>query len=117
MDDPDGVVTQGCFNMHPLDRAEDDGVASPIDPNFPGRYYLDPSCRAAETDQTLLPGAVAGDVATARYQLPPGVTCSRCILQMVYCEYIEMKMVRMHHLSPNLQAGIVERHAETIRLP
>lgn len=88
MDDPEGVVNQECFNMHPLDRAVDDGNASPIDPDFPGRYYLDPPCRSAETDQTLLPGAFAGDVTTARYQLPSGVTCSRCILQMVYCEFL-----------------------------
>ena len=86
MDDPDGVVTQGCFNMHPLDRAEDDGLASPIDPNHPGRYYLDPPCRASETDQTIVPGAEPGYVVTARYQLPSDVTCSRCIVQMVYCE-------------------------------
>ncbi|CAN0447871.1 unnamed protein product [Laminaria digitata] len=84
MTDPDGVVTQGCFNMHPLDRAEDDDSASRIDPNHVGRYFLDPTCRASETDQTMPEGAFAGDVATARYQLPEGLTCSRCILQMVY---------------------------------
>ena len=39
MDDPDGLPTQECFNKHPLDRAPDDGAASPIDPNYPGRYY------------------------------------------------------------------------------
>ncbi|CAN0553264.1 unnamed protein product, partial [Laminaria digitata] len=86
MTDPDGVVTQGCFNMHPLDRAEDDGSASRIDPNHVGRYFLDPSCRASETDQSMPAGAFSGDVATARYQLPEGLTCTRCILQMVYCE-------------------------------
>ena len=90
MDDPDGVVTQGCFNMHPLDRAEDDGVASPIDPNHPGRYYLDPPCREFETDQTIVPGAEPGYIVTARYQLPSGVTCARCIVQMVYCECVSI---------------------------
>ncbi|CAN0393687.1 unnamed protein product, partial [Ascophyllum nodosum] len=84
LDDPEGVVTQGCFNMHPLDRAEDDGDASPIDPLFPGRYFLDPSCRSGETDQTILPGAFPGNVVTARYQLPSGVTCSHCVVQMAY---------------------------------
>ncbi|CAN0394644.1 unnamed protein product, partial [Ectocarpus sp. 12 AP-2014] len=49
MDDPDGVPTQECFNMHPLTRADDDGDASPIDPNYPGRYYVDPECREGET--------------------------------------------------------------------
>eukprot|EP00904_Undaria_pinnatifida_P011979 jgi/Undpi1/7911/HiC_scaffold_24.g10383.m1 len=84
MTDPDGVVTQGCFNMHPLDRATDDGTASRIDPNHVGRYYLDPSCRASETDQSMPEGAFSGDVVTARYQLPDGLTCTRCIVQMVY---------------------------------
>ncbi|CAM9828982.1 unnamed protein product, partial [Hapterophycus canaliculatus] len=70
--------------MHPLDRAEDDGDASPIDPDHRGRYYVDPTCRAEETDQTKLPGAVYGDVVTARYKLPDGVTCDHCIVQMVY---------------------------------
>lgn len=36
LSDPDGPVTQGCFNMHPLDRAEDDGDA---------RQAVVPSCR------------------------------------------------------------------------
>lgn len=88
-DGPDSVVTQGCFNMHPLDRAADDGDASPIDPNHKGRYYLDPPCVAAERDQTLLPGAFPGDVVTARYQLPEGLTCEHCIVQMVYCELVQ----------------------------
>ena len=86
MTDPDGVVTQGCFNMHPLDRASDDDTASRIDPNHVGRYFLDPACRASETDQSMPDGAFSGDVVTARYQLPDGLTCSRCIVQMVYCE-------------------------------
>lgn len=87
----ESVVTQGCFNMHPLDRASDDGDASPIDPNHRGRYYVDPPCRAAETDQTMVPGAATGDVVTARYQLPDGLTCSRCIVQMVYCELLLLR--------------------------
>lgn len=72
--------------MHPLSRAIDDGDASPIDPAHKGRYYVDPSCVAAESDQTMAPGAFPGDVVTARYQLPHGLTCDRCIVQMVYCE-------------------------------
>ncbi|CAN0370430.1 unnamed protein product [Ascophyllum nodosum] len=70
--------------MHPLDRAEDNGDASPIDPHFPGRYFVDPTCRSGETDQTILSGAFPGDVITARYQLPSGVTCSHCVVQMVH---------------------------------
>lgn len=87
-DGPDGAVTQSCFNKYPLDRAADDDDASPIDPAFPGRYILDPPCRASETDQSLLDGAFPGDVATARYQLPSGLTCDRCVVQFVYCEYV-----------------------------
>lgn len=83
---PDSPVTQSCFNKYPLDRAADDGDASPIDPNHPGRYYVDPPCRAAETDQTKPAGTGSGDVVTARYQLPAGLTCERCTIQMVYCE-------------------------------
>ena len=33
MPNPDGVVTQDCFNMHPLDCASDDDILSRIDPN------------------------------------------------------------------------------------
>ncbi|CAN0016431.1 unnamed protein product, partial [Sphacelaria rigidula] len=83
-DGPDSPVTQSCFNRYPLDRAEDDGDASPIDPNHPGRYYVDPPCRAAETDQSKPDGTDSGHVVTARYQLPKGLTCERCIIQMVY---------------------------------
>lgn len=52
----------------------------------PGRYYVDPVCRADETDQEKVPGATSGHVITGRFNLPSGLTCSRCIVQMVYCE-------------------------------
>ncbi|CAM9543829.1 unnamed protein product [Ectocarpus sp. 8 AP-2014] len=80
----DSIVTQSCFNDYPLDRAVDDEFNGPIDPNYTGRFILDPPCRASETDQDLLEGAYPGDVATARYQLPEGVVCDRCVVQMVY---------------------------------
>ncbi|CAM9323844.1 unnamed protein product [Discosporangium mesarthrocarpum] len=87
LDDPDGPVTQSCLNQYPLDRAEDDKESSPIDPAHRGRYFLDPACRASETDQTLIPAEVyGGQVSTMRYKLPNDLTCSRCILQMIYCE-------------------------------
>lgn len=91
MDDPDGVVDQECFNKIPLDRAEGDDANSPIDPNYPGRYYVDPECRENETDQSKPEGAAGGYVIQARYQLPEGLTCDRCVLQMVYCELIIAK--------------------------
>ncbi|CAM9914038.1 unnamed protein product [Pylaiella littoralis] len=81
---PETTVIQSCFNKYPLDRAEDDEFNGPVDPNNRGRFILDPPCRATETDQEMLPGAFPGDVATARFQLPQGVTCDRCVVQMVY---------------------------------
>lgn len=85
--DPDGIPTQECFNKYPLNRAVDDGDASPIDTNYPGRYYVDPECRASETDQSKPEGAMEeAYVITARYQLPLDLSCDRCILQLVYCE-------------------------------
>eukprot|EP00903_Cladosiphon_okamuranus_P015678 g14476.t1 len=83
-DGPDSPVVQSCFNKHPLDRAADDEINQPIDPDHRGRFFLDPPCRASETNQDILPGAYAGDVATARFQLPAGVTCEHCVVQMVY---------------------------------
>eukprot|EP00903_Cladosiphon_okamuranus_P020682 g18991.t1 len=89
LDDPDGVPKQSCFNEYPLDRADDDDFNSPIDPNFPGRYYADPPCRGetGETDQTrpeLGPGLMKGTVNHMRYKLPDGLTCKHCILMMRY---------------------------------
>ncbi|CAB1100464.1 unnamed protein product [Ectocarpus sp. CCAP 1310/34] len=83
MDDPDGVPTQECFNRYPLTRAADDGNASPIDPNYPGRYYVDPECRAGETEQGSPEGAPKGYNIKMRYVLPD-IECDRCVLQMVY---------------------------------
>eukprot|EP00904_Undaria_pinnatifida_P014036 jgi/Undpi1/9763/HiC_scaffold_27.g12219.m1 len=83
-DGTDSAVTQECFNKHPLSRAADDADASPIDPNHPGRYFLDPPCRATETDQTKTDGANAGYVATGRFQLPDGLSCTHCTIQMIY---------------------------------
>lgn len=85
MADPDGLPTQECFNKHPLTRSPDDGGASPIDPNYPGRYYVDPECRAGETEQDE--NTVEGYNIKMRYDLPEDLECDHCILQMVYCEY------------------------------
>lgn len=52
LDDPQGVVTTKCLEMHQLDRAPDDGDASPIDPDHPGRYY--PVRNAKPTDANRL---------------------------------------------------------------
>lgn len=87
-DSKGSAVMQGCSNMHPLTRAEDDGDASPVDPNHQGRYHLDPPCRQSDTDQAKTDRSFAGFVVTGRYRLPEGLTCERCTVQMVY-EYCE----------------------------
>lgn len=106
----DSVVTQECFNKYPLTRAADDGDASPIDPNYPGRYYVDPPCREDETDQTKLPGAEKGPVNTARYQLPEGLVCDRCTIQMIYCEFRSMLSSRVYVVL--IQASILDAIAD-----
>lgn len=91
LEDPDGVVTQECLNKYPLTRAPGDGVNSPIDPNHPGRYYVDPPCRENETEQYPEEEywrAGGGYTMTMNYQLPSGLTCDRCVLQMVNCEWL-----------------------------
>ncbi|CAM9785964.1 unnamed protein product, partial [Sphacelaria rigidula] len=82
LSDPDGVPTQGCFNMNPLTRTAGDGVNSPIDPSYPGRYYVDPECREKETVQDKPEEAAEGYVMHMTYDLPRGLICKRCILQM-----------------------------------
>eukprot|EP00903_Cladosiphon_okamuranus_P008987 g8597.t1 len=89
MEDPDGVPKQSCFNKHPLNRAEDDNFNSPVDPAYPGRYYIDPPCRGEnnEVDQTRpeLGGVLDdGTVNHMRYKLPDDVECDHCILMMRY---------------------------------
>ncbi|CAN0101493.1 unnamed protein product [Ectocarpus sp. 6 AP-2014] len=83
--DPSGIPTQECFNEYPLTRAEGDDDNSPIDPDFPGRYYCDPTCRGEEdeVDQTKPLHAISGENMKMRYVLPD-IECSHCILQMVY---------------------------------
>ncbi|CAM9420102.1 unnamed protein product [Ectocarpus sp. 6 AP-2014] len=84
LDDPDDVATQECFNKYPLTRSEGDGVNSPIDPNYPGRYYADPPCRENETEQDYDWRAGGGYVMTMNYDLPENLVCEHCVLQMWY---------------------------------
>ena len=90
LDDPQGTPTQECFNKHPLTRADDDGVNSPIDPNYPGRYYTDPPCREKETDQNYDWRAGGGYLMSMNYKLPADLVCDHCVLQMWYCEYARL---------------------------
>ncbi len=90
MDDPDGVVTQECLNTYQLDRASDDGDASPIDPNYTGRYYVDPECRKDELPELQQEKKNMHHTSKhyffrARYVLPD-IECEHCVLQMHYRE-------------------------------
>ena len=84
---PDGVVDQECFNQYPLTRAPNAKDASAIDPNFPGRYYVDPPCRADdEVDQNVTDNFPEGAYnVKMRYTLPD-IECEHCVLQMHYRE-------------------------------
>ena len=80
----DSEVSHECLSEYPLDRAPAE-MEPPIDPLHPGRYFLDPPCRAAETDQSFdTGGAEGGDAVTMTFKLPPVLTCERCVLQMMY---------------------------------
>lgn len=89
LDDPNGVVTQECFNKYPLTRSAGDDVNSPIDPAYPGRYYANPECTEHEADvekDPILYTDTIGFVMTMNYDLPADLTCTHCTIQMVYCE-------------------------------
>ncbi|CAN0065536.1 unnamed protein product [Ectocarpus sp. 6 AP-2014] len=81
---PTSKPNQECFNMNPLTRAEGDDVNSPIDPAYPGRYYVNPPCHVTEHPEALPDGAQEGYVINMQYQLPEGLTCDHCVLQMVH---------------------------------
>lgn len=94
MDDPNGTVTQACLNKHPLDRAVGDDDNSPIDPNFRGRYIVDPKCKGGEVDQSKPDGAEEGQVRSANGWRPGDVLALRvigkcrnlvCTLQALFC--------------------------------
>lgn len=79
-------LVQDCFNQNPLTRVERNTYKSPIDPDFPGRFYVIPRCVSKEDDPHDLPQGVDGYVMLLEYQLPEGLVCEHCVLQMVYCE-------------------------------
>ncbi len=90
MDDPDGVVTQECLNRYPLDRAPEAAGAnssSPIDPDYPGRYYVDPPCRKTEVEQTVSSNMPESSYNVKMPYLLPDIECEHCVLQMHYREF------------------------------
>ncbi|CAM9926078.1 unnamed protein product, partial [Hapterophycus canaliculatus] len=76
--------TQECFNRYPLTRAPDANAASPIDPNYPGRYYPDPPCRKDETEQNVSEWVPADPYNVRMRYLLPDIECEHCVLQMHY---------------------------------
>ena len=76
-------VTQECLlKYEPLERVrfEDDYTysAQPIDPDYPGRFFLNPVCAfGQQSDRTY-----SGYKMTGRFKLPEGVTCDHCVIQM-----------------------------------
>ncbi|CAM9746286.1 unnamed protein product, partial [Ectocarpus fasciculatus] len=108
MENPDGVVTQDCLNMHPLNRDETDWWNSPIDPDYPGRYFVNPECRGdeGETDQSGRPmlndgvvGLDNGYINNGRYKLP-NIQCEHCVLQMKYYAYVGCHHPGYHEFEP-----------------
>lgn len=89
LDDPDGVVTQECLNKHPLSRAPDIGSGSPIDPSYPGRYYLDPPCRRDEVAQNISSNFMSDSYEAYNVKMRyvfPDIECEHCVLQTHYGE-------------------------------
>lgn len=96
LDDPDGAVDQECFNKNPLTRAYNASDASIIDPNYEGRYHLDPPCRAAgEIEQNVssnfdstreYDGVPYGTYTVKMRYMLPDVECEHCVLQMRWRE-------------------------------
>jgi hypothetical protein len=64
-------LSQTCLNKIMLHRDPHDPSISPVDPNFPGRYYIIPTCYGTEMSMNQ----------TVRYKLPEGLTCPHCVLQ------------------------------------
>lgn len=88
-DGADSVPTQECFNKYPLDRAADNDEFSPIDPNYPGRYFVDPECRKDEIElnrDLIADAGSRGYTSHMRYVLPEGLECKQCVIQSVYRE-------------------------------
>lgn len=51
---PDGVGIQDCSNKHPLTRATGDNGKTPIDPLYPGRWFLDTPYRNEKIGHTVI---------------------------------------------------------------
>ena len=89
---PGGTVTQECLDSHRLERAADAAgttSVSPRDARHPTRYYVEPACASPATPFDFGPDVASSGYSGSqrvrmRYQLPAGVTCERCVVQMYY---------------------------------
>ncbi|CAM9160118.1 unnamed protein product [Hapterophycus canaliculatus] len=98
--DPDDVVTQECLNKYPLTRAPDANAASPIDPNYPGRYYMDPPCRKDEVEQNVGVWVPEDPYNVRMRYLLPDITCDHCVLQMHYMSGDRCRHVGVDEFNP-----------------
>uniref|UniRef100_A0A0G4HRU4 CBM1 domain-containing protein n=1 Tax=Chromera velia CCMP2878 TaxID=1169474 RepID=A0A0G4HRU4_9ALVE len=87
--DPSGKLEQACFNKYPLRRAPVEGEISPVDPLYPGRYYLEPPCARDHVDQTVANGYKrhfeSAQTTRMQYYLPD-IECEHCVLQWYWWE-------------------------------
>jgi len=85
-----GQVTQECLMKNRLIRAEDPNARSPIDPQYPHRYYIEPKCagnhdRDVSFDSKLSENGYGhGQRMLMKYSLPSDLACEHCILQFHY---------------------------------
>ena len=72
-------VTQECLYQHRLLRVYDETSISPIDENYPYRYYIEPSeCMEFQTN------GYPGHIVKVKYKLPETLVCEHCVLQWWY---------------------------------
>lgn len=76
--DPAGRITQACLNKHKLLRSQSDPLnESPIDPEYPGRFYMYPKCHMSLN-------ADGQGYMRIKYDLPRDLNCDHCVLQWWY---------------------------------
>ncbi len=76
--DGDSPLTQTCLNSYSLavvPVVEADGSVTPVDPLHPERWYLPPA-------PTSTSGTYVTSTYTASFQLPPGLVCTHCVIQV-----------------------------------
>ncbi|CAM9871103.1 unnamed protein product, partial [Scytosiphon promiscuus] len=100
LDDPDDVVTQECFNKYPLTRTPDANAASPIDPDYPGRYYMDPPCRKDEVEQNVGVWVPQDPYNVRMRYLLPDIECEHCVLQMHYMSGDRCRHIGVDEFNP-----------------